>query len=325
MNTPNSRLGSLERVELESIWPNEAQDFTPWLAEPENLRILGDTLGMELEVEEQEAAVGPFSADILCKDSADGSWVVIENQIKKTDHTHLGQILTYAAGLEAKTLIWVAAKFTEEHRAALDWLNENTADDVSFFGLEIELWRIGDSAPAPKFNVVSKPNDWSKAVRAQAGGTDGHITPHKQLQFEFWTAFKAYLDENTSLKAQKPYYQGWLSLSIGRAGFYLAAITSAWNSVSETYDAPEIRVELILNSTEAKQQFVKLEGMKDQIQQRIDLPLTWHNPEGKKSAKVYVRRDADFTNRDLWPEQFEWLARYLNKFAEVFKPMIKGL
>jgi hypothetical protein len=106
MITPNPALGSLEKVELESIWPDEAQDFTPWLAKPENLLILGNTLGMDLEPEEEEAAVGPFSADILCKNAADGSWVVIENQIKRMDHGHLGQILTYAAGLSAKTLIW---------------------------------------------------------------------------------------------------------------------------------------------------------------------------------------------------------------------------
>lgn len=324
MNTSNSKLGSLERVELESIWPNEAQDFTPWLAEPQNLRILGDTLGMELEVEEQEAAVGPFSADILCKDSADGSWVVIENQIKKTDHTHLGQILTYAAGLEAKTLIWLAAKFTEEHRAALDWLNENTADDVSFFGLEIELWRIGDSAPAPKFNVVSKPNDWSKAVRAQAGGADGRITPYKQLRLEFWTAFKAYMDENSSLKTWKASPAQSLMISIGSPGFMMFAVMSKWNSISASY-APELRVELYSNSPTVKEQFAKLESMKEQLQAEIDLPLRWHNPESGRIAKVYVCRDADFMDRSLWPEQFEWLARYLNKFAEVFKPMVKGL
>lgn len=154
-------LGELVEVPLREIWSDEAASFTPWLAKPEHLKKLGDTLGMELEPEDEEVSVGPFSADILCKDTVDGSWVVIENQIEKTDHRHLGQILTYAAGLGAKTLVWVASKFTEEHRAALDWLNEHTSDEISFFGLEIEVWRIGDSAPAPKFNIVCKPNDWS--------------------------------------------------------------------------------------------------------------------------------------------------------------------
>ncbi len=324
MSTTNPSLGNLEKVELESIWPDEAQDFTPWLAKPENLRILGNTLGMDLEPEEEEVAVGPFSADILCKNAADGSWVVIENQIKKTDHGHLGQILTYAAGLSAKTLIWVAAKFTDEHRAALDWLNENTADDVSLFGLEIELWRIGNSSPAPKFNIVSKPNDWSKEVKMQAGGKDGRITPHKQLQFEFWTALKSYMDEHTSLRVQKPSYQHWLNLSIGRSGIHLCAITSSWNYVTSTA-TPEIRVELELTSSQAKQHFAKLEAMKDTLQTKIDLPLTWHNPEESKSAKIFVRRDADFTDRSQWQGQIEWLAKYLKKFTEVFGPVAKGL
>lgn len=324
MSTPNPSLGNLEKVELESIWPDEAQDFTPWLAKPENLRILGNTLGMDLEPEEEEVAVGPFSADILCKNAADGSWVVIENQIKRTDHGQLGQILTYAAGLSAKTLIWVAAKFTDEHRAALDWLNENTADDVSLFGLEIELWRIGNSIPAPKFNIASKPNDWSKVVKMQAGGKDGHITSHKQLLFEFWSAFKSYLEENTSLRAQRPGYQQWMIISIGRSGIHISANTSTWSSISNSY-APEIRVQLLLVSSQAKQQFIKLEEMKDQFQSKFDLPLIWENVESNKRAKVFVRQDADFTDRTKWQGQFEWLAKYLKKFTEVFGPVAKGL
>ena len=279
---------------------------------------------MDLEPEDQEVAVGPFSADIVCKNTADSTWVLIENQIKKTDHIHLGQILTYAAGLGAKTMVWVAAKFTEEHRAALDWLNENTGEDISFFGLEIELWKIGGSQPAPKFNVVSKPNDWAKAVKVQTGGTEGHVSDHKKLQFEFWTAFKSYLDENTKLKAQKPNYQHWLQHSIGRAGFILYAITSSWNSVTNDWK-PEVRVELNLNSAEAKEQFAVLETMKDKLQASIDLPLTWHNPDDTKSCKIYVRRDGDFTDRTKWNELFTWLAKYLSQFNTILGPVIKTL
>jgi len=142
-------LGRLEQVELRTIWVNEAVDFTPWLARPENISELAKTLGLELEVEGQEGPVGPFRADILCKDVGTDAWVLIENQLEKTDHGHLGQLLTYAAGLQAVTIVWVAARFTEEHRAALDWLNEITKDDVRFFGLEIELWKIGSSPAAP--------------------------------------------------------------------------------------------------------------------------------------------------------------------------------
>src|SRR5688572_6347136 len=141
----STKLGRLERVNLREAWTNEAYDFTPWLALPENLRLLSDVVGIELEVEAVEKNVGPFIADILCKDTLTDGWVLIENQLEKTDRRHLGQVLTYAAGLKAQTIVWIANPFTDEHRAAVDWLNEITDDHLKFFGLEVELWRIGSS------------------------------------------------------------------------------------------------------------------------------------------------------------------------------------
>ncbi len=168
-NMATPKLARLERVDLREEWKTEAQDFTPWLAQADNLALLSETLNMELKTMGQEASVGPFRADILCRDTLDDSWVLIENQLERTDHTHLGQLLTYAAGLQTVTIIWVAATFNDEHRAALDWLNEITDERFRFFGLEVELWKIGDSPAAPKFNIVSKPNEWahsaSKATR----------------------------------------------------------------------------------------------------------------------------------------------------------------
>ena len=163
-NTAKTELGRLERVDLRKEWITEAQDFTPWLAQPENLAVLSQTLNMDLETAGQEESVGPFRADILCRNTLDDSWALIENQLERTDHTHLGQLLTYAAGLQTVTVIWVAATFTDEHRAALDWLNDITDERFRFFGLEIELWRIGDSPAAPKFNIVSHPNQWTRSV-----------------------------------------------------------------------------------------------------------------------------------------------------------------
>ncbi len=159
-----AELGRLERVALRNIWTTEAQDFTPWLAQEVNLAILSETLNMDLETAGQEESVGPFRADILCRNTLDDSWVLIENQLERTDHTHLGQLLTYAAGLQTVTIVWVAATFTDEHRAALDWLNEITDERFRFFGLEVELWRIGNSPAAPKFNIVAKPNEWTRSI-----------------------------------------------------------------------------------------------------------------------------------------------------------------
>ena len=130
-------LKKIEKVEIRNIWENEGTEFTPWLAKEENIELLGSAIGIDLVVEAQEKVVGPFRADILCKDEANGNWVLIENQLEKTDHKHLGQLLTYATGLNAVTIIWVAAKFNEEHRAALDWLNKITGEDCNFFGVQI--------------------------------------------------------------------------------------------------------------------------------------------------------------------------------------------
>ena len=157
MDVDAGQLGKLEKVDLRTVWTNEAADFTPWLAEEGNLERLADIIGLDLELEATEKSVGPFSADILCKDTVNDQWVLVENQLERTDHRHLGQLLTYAAGLNAVTVVWIAERFTEEHRAALDWLNEITGEGTDFFGLEIELWRIGKSPAAPKSTWPRSP------------------------------------------------------------------------------------------------------------------------------------------------------------------------
>jgi hypothetical protein len=190
-------LGRLERIELRAGWPHEAASFTPWLAQTENLRLLGETLGLTLEPEGTEMSVGPFRADILCRDVGQDRLVLIENQLEQTDHTHLGQTLTYTAGLNASVVIWVAKSFTEEHRAALDWLNDATDQRFHFFGVEVELWSIGGSLPAPRFNVVVKPNDWSRTVsRAARSVQSGEITELGQERLAYWTAFRQTLDQH---------------------------------------------------------------------------------------------------------------------------------
>lgn len=220
MNTEN--LGRLEKVELRQIWLSESSGFTPWLARPENLQLLGEAISIDLELEAQEKEVGPFRADLLCKDTATDNWVLIENQLERTDHLHLGQLLTYAAGLDAVTIVWIAERFTEEHRATLDWLNERTDERINFFGLEVELWRIGDSPVAPKFNLASKPNEWSRSVQRAA---EAEISEHKLVQLQFWTAFRDYLEERKSfIRCQKPSPQHWMSHSIGRTGFNLNSV-----------------------------------------------------------------------------------------------------
>lgn len=310
-------LGRLEQVDLRKVWGSESGDFTPWLAQEENIALLADTLGMDLELEAQEKGVGPYRADIVCKQRPEGSLVLIENQLEKTDHTHLGQLMTYAAGLDAVTIVWIAERFTDEHRAALDWLNEITGERVSFFGLEIELWRIGTSPIAPKFNVVSKPNDWIK--EGGCGGGAVVITETKQLQQTYWRALReVLLERKNSLKPQKAHPQHWLTVSIGRANFNLAAIV---NTPDE-----RIGVELYLAGAEAKKHFKRLEAEKMDIEKQIGQTLDWRElPEKESSRILLMRSNANIKDSTLWPEQHQWLAEKLERFNAAFRPRIQKL
>ncbi|MBM4437350.1 MAG: DUF4268 domain-containing protein, partial [Actinobacteria bacterium] len=271
----------------------------------------------------QEKDVGPFRADLLCKSTLDGSWVLVENQLASTDHTHLGQLLTYAAGLEAVTIVWIAAAFTEEHRAALDWLNEITDERFRFFGLEVELWRIGASATAPKFSVISKPNDWSATVQAAARDAT-RLTEHQRLQLEFWTEYRAYMAQHSDIQCSKPGPQNWMSHPIVRSGIQLSSVISAWSSQTATWD-PEIRVELVTYDTHSKAYFALLEAQKSEIERELGRELTWHNPDNARQCRIYTRRSLDFTDRDRWQECFAWLRTNLEDFHRVFSPHVKQL
>ncbi|MYH62235.1 MAG: DUF4268 domain-containing protein, partial [Caldilineaceae bacterium SB0675_bin_29] len=167
--------GRLEQVELRTVWVSEDSDFASWLARGDSLALLGEAINMDLELEDMEGWVSPYPRGVICRSRGGGGYVVIENQLEHTDQSHLGQLLTYAAELKAVTMVWVAAEFTQEDRNTLNWLNEITNDNIQFFGLEVELWRIGDSPLAPKFYLVSKPAGWeegsAKTVHSSPSGT----------------------------------------------------------------------------------------------------------------------------------------------------------
>ncbi|MGD9920373.1 MAG: DUF4268 domain-containing protein [Pseudorhodoplanes sp.] len=314
-------IGRLERSDLRSVWSAEAVDFTPWLALPENLTMLGETLGLELDLEAQERAVGPFRADILCRDVIDGHWVLIENQLERTDHVHLGQLLTYAAGLEAATIIWVAARFTEEHRAALDWLNKITDDSFRFFGLEVELWRIGESLPAPKFNIVAKPNDWSHAVAQAARALDeSELSATRIFQRNYWASFLTRLASiGGPINAnRKPPSQAWMTFSTGRSEFHLNTVMSQ--------SKKQIRVELYLLGDYAKRYFHALREQQFAIEQEFGYGLDWDELPSRRDCRIARRlADADPANESEWSRQHEWLASRLTEMRCVFSPRIDQL
>lgn len=313
-------LGKFEKVDLKSVWETEAGGFTPWLAREENLVLLGEAIDVELELEATEKNVGPFRADILCKDTASGHWVLIENQLAKTDHTHLGQLLTYAAGLKAVTIVWIAAPFTEEHRAALNWLNEITDDTFNFFGLEVELWRIGDSPPAPKFNIISQPNDWTRSVseganRAQSGG----LTETAERYLEYWSGLrKLLLEQGSVVRPQKAQPQAWTNFGVGRSFCHLAA-------VSHTKDR-WIRAELYIHASNAKAIFHRLKSEKETIESEFDESFEWEELPAKKASRISItRQDTDIKKRDDWADQHRWLQRNLEAMHRVFAPRLKHM
>lgn len=310
-------LGRLERVaDLKTVWDHEARDFTPWLAEEQNLSLLADTLGEEFQKVETEKRLGIFKADIVCETSR-GTPVLIENQLERTDHGHLGQLITYAAGLDAAVIVWISREFTLEHRAALNWLNEITRQGVDFFGLEIELWRIGDSSIAPKFNIVCQPNEWSDATRDVIKDP---LLPDRGLLFlDYWQQFNSYLRENSKkLKPRKPAALPFISFGVGRQFTTLDA--------SLTPTRQRIDVQIYLWGDRAIPNFEQLKENKDEIEKTLGMPLTWIEGADRKGRYIrVVRENCDIYDRDLWPEQFQWTLQTLEKFYEVFSPRIRNL
>lgn len=316
----SASLGHLKRVPLRTIWQHEAQGFTPWLAQQENLELLGETIGQAIELIASEHDVGPYSADIVCTTKATNEKVVIENQLEKTDHKHLGQIITYAAGLEACTVIWVAETFTDEHRAAIDWLNSVSNERIGFFAVELELWSIGDSKAAPKFNVVSRPNSWTKRLAESSQGISSeNLTPTKKLQLEYWTQFRRFLESNRSqLASRQPRAQHWFDFSIGRSGFWLSA-----NFVVQQNRSTVL---FVIGHEAAKAYFKIIEKDRVTIESEIGEALDWRvNDEGKQSMISISKSWKSIEDRNIWPQMNEWYQSKLESFEKTFAKCIRAL
>jgi len=313
----SKKFGKLEKVDLRELWKGEATDFTPWLSKEENIVQLGEAIGIELEVQEQEQRVGLFRADILCKDVVNDHFVLIENQLERTDHTHLGQLMTYAAGLDAVTIIWISKSFAEEHRAALDWLNSITDESINFIGIEITAYKIGDSLPAPSFNIVSKPNDWFRSIKTST--STAQITETKQFQLEYWEAMKKYFEEsNTYLRFPKPNPQHWMNFSLGKSNFWMSAICNVRDSF--------IRIDVNIAGDGAKEKFNILKDKFESDSKNIfGDELIWDELPNAKQSSIYYKNYVDVKNRSLWNDQHDWFKLNLEKFDKYFRPKIKSL
>ncbi|HBT20703.1 MAG TPA: DUF4268 domain-containing protein [Peptococcaceae bacterium] len=309
-------LSTITEVDVREIWNNEAKDFTPWLKE--NISLLNQVLGLDIEIVEREGEVGSFFVDLVGKELGSGRTVIIENQLEPTDHAHLGQLITYTAGREAEIVIWISPQFREEHRQALDWLNENTGEDQAFFGIEIKLIKIESSKPAPLFEVVSKPNEWQKSIARQKKV----ISTRGEAYQEFWTALLAKLREKAPnvTNAKKGQPQNWCSIGAGRTGFSHTASFKINNRVG---------VEVIIDTGDRdnnKLYFDRLYNQKDEIEKELGFLLSWERLDNTQSSRVGVYRDGSIDEDEQKLEEIQdWIVEKLIRFKRVFDKYIKKL
>ncbi len=309
-------LGKIEKVNVRHIRKNEATDFTPWLAQEENIQKLGEAVGLELEVENTEVAVGPYSADILAKDTGRNEYVVIENQLEKTNHDHLGKAITYSSVLDASAVIWIATGFSDEHVKAFDWLNEHTSEDVAFYAVQVELWKIDQSRPAVRFHVLSRPAEIIReAARTKASGK---ITETKQLQWDFWKEFRRNLISQKVLpSARQARPQYWYDVPLGKAGIHLNLFADTWGK--------RIGIRVYIKNTLASEALPQLESQKDAIEKEIGESLIWNpNPENRDKT-ITLSMEADISNRDNWKGYIEWLVNRTELFRRAFMPRVRAL
>lgn len=302
-------LGKLTEIkDLRTAWPHEAIDFTPWLSKDENISLLSDAVGLDITVDEMESSVGDFNVDIFATETGTERRIIIENQLEDTNHDHLGKLITYASGKAAEVIIWVVKHAREEHRAAIEWLNNHTDEKIAFFLCEIKLYRIGNSEPAVKFDVIEKPNDWTKEVRKNESSTET-----QQQRYDYWVAFQEYAFKNAAFskafRRRRPSMDHWMNFSIGVSGCHIA--------VSQIKKRNELDVELYIS--EDKELFHALEEHKESIEAETGLSFDWRELPERKASRIVIEKRVSFCQKDQWPTQFDWLIDVMVKMRNAFK------
>lgn len=307
------QFGKITKIGLRELWPNE-KDFTTWLAS--NIGALGAALGMDLELKDKEAAVGDFSLDLLANDLGTGNTLIIENQLTQTDHDHLGKLLTYAAGFSARTVVWVAEIIRDEHRQALEWLNQRTDEDTQFFGVVIEVFKVDDSKPAYNFNPVVFPNEWQKSKKRQASG---NISSKGEAYKNYFQSLIDELREThkfTNAKIGQP--QNWYSFSSGVSNISFAAVFA---------QGGKARAELFIdvgNAEKNKALFDWLYEQREDIHKKLGTELEWERLDDKRASRIAVYRNGTIeASEDELIEIKSWHIANLLRFKEVFPPLIK--
>lgn len=303
-------ISRLTAIPLRDVWKDEAYDFTPWLASDENIELLGETIGRRLEVESVEHAVGRYSADIVCKDLDTGGTVLIENQLTKSDHRHLGQICTYAAGVGAETIVWLAENICPEHREAVDWLNSISDDKTNFYAVKLQAWRIGGSLPAPGFEVVSQPALLAREARKDVRQlSETALTDHQIQQVQYWADF---ISTGTGIvpdiEQRVPYKGCWQTVRTFNNSDGVAMEFNVYASKKN------LRAEAYIYLADAKLVFEALQLFKAEIETEYGGSLKWENPSDKNYCRI-----ADYHPDgaiDFGPNsssQHVWLANSISK------------
>ncbi len=274
---------------MREVWVHEATDFTSWLSQPENLDLLSEEIGVEIKLVQTEANVGRFNVDILAEEESSGKKIIIENQLEATNHDHLGKIITYASGYDAKIIIWIVRDIREEHQKAVEWLNEHTDEYISFFLIKIELWQIEGSNPAPKFEVIVSPNEWAKTIKTTP--SSGELTDTKLQQLDFWSKFKAFVRaKDSTIRLQTPRPQHWYNVAMGISDAH----------VSLTINSRENLLGCEIYISRNKELFNFLREQKVEIEKEIgekvewvDAPVTSRIKAEKNVSGVFEQGEAD--------------------------------
>jgi hypothetical protein len=289
-------LGELREVDVRELWQHEERDFTPWLMA--NKHHLERALGVDIELDEREQSVGPFELDIIGRKLADNSVLLVENQLGGSDHRHLGQLLTYAGGVSASTVVWIATSFNEQHRSALEWLNDHTAESVGFFGIELRAIRIDESRPAPIFDVVVRPNDWERSV---AAAKSPGLSKRQELYRSFWSRYLDVARERGWTTAQSAQPQSWIAVPSGLSGL----------GVNAAFGGQRLAAELYFSGSDGERNLRRMRSLQDErerFEQHYGAALEWQDLEGRLACRIVeYLEDADILDEDRWDEYLAWV------------------
>lgn len=305
--------GRLESVDVRELWKHEQYDFSAWLSKPENIDYLSEELGLTLTDIQTEVFVGSYRCDIVAKDETSGIQVVIENQLEASNHDHLGKIITYASGLNASVIVWIVTEAKEEHRSAIEWLNNHTSQEISFFLIELHAYKIGDSLPAPKFEVIEKPNDFIKYNKVSKDEGD---SVSRARRFEFWTKFNEVLIESGKpFNIRKPSTDHWYDVAIGTSSAHIAI-----NLVNK---GGKIVLELYI--PDDKPLFDMLHEQQAEIESELGMSFEWERLDKKKASRIkYDISGLNFDDQSNYPELMEQVIECVKKMRHTFQKRIKA-